>query len=286
MKLLSSIVLGISITSLTQAIQWYPLNSKEEIPTDITPFQKGQEFQFDCIQRNIDNGEHKFDEKERILYGPFPKCKETSKPLSFKYGVNEDVNCTIQFTDELYHLFQLYVHEDAPFSCRLPLSSEPLSIEKGGAFIPFTFAFRGEVHEAHLDIDYSMNVLITKPSNNDPDQYTFISAISYGSGTNTSRIVIGDELTLNFAVRWFDHLSVANSKAAEFKENGLPYTDGFYKIPMNYIPISYTMLYFYVALACIVSGVVVIVGSYNWLSVKFTKNKYLHLDNEAVAKRD
>lgn len=283
---LSSILLSVSIASLAQAIQWYPLNSKEEIPTDIKPYEIGQEVLFDCTQRNIDNGEHKFDEKERILYEPFPKCKETSKPLSFKYGVNEDINCTIQFTDELYHLFQLYIHNDAPFSCRIPLSSEPLSIEKGGASIPLTFNFRGDVHEAHFDIDHSMNVLFTRPSTNDPEQYTFISAIAFGSGTNTTRIVIGDELTVNFAVRWVNHFPVLNSKAAQFKDNGLPYDDGFYKIPMSSIPISYSMFYSYIAIASILSGIIVIIVTYNWLNAKFKKHKYTHFDNEADVKRD
>ncbi|KAI3406785.1 hypothetical protein KGF56_000390 [Candida oxycetoniae] len=194
----------LSLAVFASAIQWYPVNSKGEIPS-IEPFQKGQEIQFDCIQRNIDNGEHKFDQQNKVIYGPFPKCKETSKPLSFKYGVNEDVNCTIEFTDELFHLFQLYIHEDVPFSCRLPMSSEMLSIEKGGAYIPFTFNFRGEITDSHIDVDHSMNVLITIPDN--PMEYTFVSAIAYSSGTNTTRIVIGDTMTIQFAVRWLDQLN-------------------------------------------------------------------------------
>lgn len=98
----------LSTFSLSHAIDWYPVNSKGEIPADIKPYTKGQDINFDCIQRNIDNGEHKFDEKENIMYGAFPKCKETGKPLMFKYGITEDISCTIEFTDELYHLFQLY----------------------------------------------------------------------------------------------------------------------------------------------------------------------------------
>ena len=41
-----------------------------------------------------------------------------------------------------------------------------------------------------------MNVLITKPANNDPNQFTFVSAIAYGAGTNTTRAVIGDQVTM------------------------------------------------------------------------------------------
>ncbi|EMG49770.1 hypothetical protein G210_5408 [Candida maltosa Xu316] len=178
MKLFTLLLLPV----LAYAVDWYPIDSKGEIPTNIKPYIKGQDVPFDCIQRNIDNGEHKFDDKDKIIYGPFPKCKETNKPLMFQYGINQDLNCTIQFTDELYHLFQLYLHEDVPFSCRLPLSSEPLSIEKGGASIPLTFNFRGTLSDSHIDIDHSMNVVLTKPANDNVDEFTFISAIAYGSG--------------------------------------------------------------------------------------------------------
>ncbi|CAK9435663.1 uncharacterized protein LODBEIA_P03900 [Lodderomyces beijingensis] len=263
----------LALATSSCALQWFPVNSKGEIPLEIEPFEKGQEVQFDCIQRNIDNGEHKFDQQNKIIYGPFPKCKETSKPFSFAYGVNQDINCTIEFSDELYHLFQLYIHEDAPFSCRLPLSSEMLSIEKGGAYIPFTFNFRGEISESHLDIDSSMNVLITKPSNDLAEQYTFISAVAFGSGTNTTRIVIGEELTLNFAIRWFDSLSVKGKTGYD-----LPYDDGFYKFPMSFIPMSYTVFYSYISLTSVVTALMTLLITYKWVN---QKRRYMPLDNES-----
>ncbi|KAI5951283.1 hypothetical protein KGF54_004357 [Candida jiufengensis] len=238
---------------LSAAIQWFPLDSDGNIPK-IQPYTKNQEILFDCIQRNIDNGEHKFDQQNKIIYGPFPKCKETQKPLVFKYGINEDLNCTVQFTDELYHLFQLYIHEDVPFSCRLPMSSEIASIEKGGAYIPFTFNFRGDITDSHIDLDHSMNVIITKPSNNEPEQNTFISAIAYGSGTNTTRIVIGDEITLNFAVRWLDQLKVDGSKGYD-----LLYKDGFYKFEFGTTSV---VSMFYLPFACIITAVLVFALTY------------------------
>lgn len=268
------------ILPLAYAIQWFPLDSKGELP-QYEPYTFGQEIAFDCIQRNIDTGEHKFDQQNRIVYGPFPKCEETSKPLSLKYGVNEDFNCTILFTDELFHLFQLYLHEDVPFSCRLPLSSEVASIEKGGAYVPFTFSFRGTLTDSHIDVDHSMNVLITKPTSNDPDQNTFISAIAYASGTNTTRIVIGDKLTLNFAVRWLDLLQ---PKGSTKRGNGLPYDAGFYKFPIEFIPLSYQMLYFYIGLTSVVTSTLVLIITYNWISLKLRKHRYAPLDAES--KRD
>ncbi|RLV94039.1 hypothetical protein JA1_002089 [Spathaspora sp. JA1] len=281
---LALVSLAFSTATYAKGNQWYPLNSKGEIPTDFKPFTKGQHIQFDCIQRNIDTGEHKFDDKKQIMYGPFPKCKETQKPLSFKYGVNEDLKCTIQFTDELYHLFQLYIHQDVPFSCRLSVSSEPLSIEKGGASIPFTFNFRGEIHDAHLDIDPSMNIIFTKPSTNEPEQNTFVSAVGYSSGTNTTRTVIGDDLTLNLGVRWFDQLTQAYSNdGAQY--NNLPYNDGFYRLPMTSIPISYSIFYLYIFAGAAITGSLVFLITYGWIMHKVKRNRYMHLDGE-TAKQD
>ncbi|CAI5756399.1 unnamed protein product [Candida verbasci] len=169
--------------------------------TNIEPYIIGQDIPFDCIQRNIDTGEHIF-EQNKIVYGPPPKCLESSKPLTFKYGIEQDFNCTITITDELYHLFQLYLHEDVPFSCRIPLSSEHMSIEKGGTSIPFTFNLRGSLSDSHLDIDPNLNVLFT------PFQNSFVSAIAYSSSLNTTRVVIGDKLTLHFASRWNLHKNI------------------------------------------------------------------------------
>lgn len=286
MKLLLP-VLGIT-TLLFQAVeakgnQWYPLNRKEEIPA-IKPFSVGDFVPLECITRNIDNGEHKFDESGKIIYGAFPSCKETGKPLSFSYGVNEDINCTIGFTDELYHLFQLYIHQDSPFSCRVPISNEAHSIENGGAHIPLTFNLRGEIHDSHLDIDHHLNVLFTRPSTNKQAQNSVISSIAWASGTNTTRVVIGDYLTLNLAVRWYDYLKNGDSQAEQYNYNGLPYPDGFYKLPLNSIPISYSFFCFYLVIVSLASGAIMLAFAYNFMGLKFARNSYRSLDAES--KRD
>lgn len=267
--------------------KFFPLDKKGEIPLEIKPYEQGQEVFIDCISRNIENGEHNFDDKDKIIYVPFPNCQETGKPFSLKYGINEDINCTIGFTDELYHLFQLYIHEDAPFSCRIPLSSEPYYLEKGGAYIPLTFNFRGEIHDSHLDVDSSMNLMVTKPSNNKPEQNTVISAIAWSSSTNTTRVVIGNYLTLNFAVRWLDGLKNYGSQADTFANNGLPFSDGFYRFPLKFIAMSSSLFLTYMGLACTLTSAIVLAFSYRLLTTKISKNMYRSLDTEAgFAKQD
>lgn len=201
------------------AAQFYPLTRKGEVP-ELVPYGAGQELFIDCILRNIDNGEHKFDLNLRIVYLAFPTCKETGKPLLFAFGESGTVNCTITFSDELYHLFQLYIHEDAPFSCRVPLSSEAHYLELGGAYVPLTFNFRGEIHDSHLDIDPHMNVLFMTPKN----LGTVVSAVAWGSGTNATRVIIGDSLTVQLATRWL-HLPHRGAP-------GLPFAPGFYRLPL------------------------------------------------------
>lgn len=250
--------------------QFYPLTRKGDIP-NIVPYKEGQDVFIDCISRNIDNGEHNFDSNDRIIYKAFPTCKETGKPLSFHYGVSEDIECSITFTDELYHMFQLYVHEDVPFSCRIPLSTEANYLELGGAYIPLTFNFRGEVHNSHLDLDANMNLLITKPSNKIPEQQTVVSAIAWSSGTNATRVTIGETVKLQLAVRWFNHLKNVGSLAGSEPAISLPYPDGFYKLPLGIITLTYNTYFGTMAFVSLVS--VVLSG---FICLRFKKNSFRH----------
>lgn len=240
----------LSLSSLVSC-QWYPAMKDGEVPTDLEGFQTGDKMYLECIQRQIDTGEHKFDDQGRIVYAPFPKCKETETGLSLKYGVNEDLNCTIGFTDELYHLFQLYIHEDAPFSCRLPISSEADYIQKGGAYVPITFNFRGEVHDSHIDVDNSLNVIAVGSELDHGDGGSIVSATAWASGTNLTRIVIGDYLTLNLGVRWLQDLSPSSSTS-----EGLPFTDGFYKLPKSFMSLQAHWFYFYLVISAAIGAII------------------------------
>lgn len=232
--------------------QFFPLTRDGELPK-IQPYAPGQEVLIDCIQRNIETGEHVFDKNERIVYSAFPVCKETNKPLMLRYGVSEDVKCLITFDDELYHLFQLYVHEDAPFSCRIPASLEQHYVELGGAFVPFTFNVRGEVHKSHIDIDPQMNVVVTLPKAA-AGARSVVSAVAWLSGTNATRLTIGETLTFTMAVRWLEMAPVAGLAYAAT----LPYADGFYRVPMNWMSISYMNFVF--AMMAMALGLALIAG--------------------------
>lgn len=248
----NSLVVGVLSLATLASCQWYPQTQKGEIPAELKGYLPGQEMFLECIQRQIDNGEHKFDDQERIIYAPFPKCKESGKGLAIKYGVTEDVNCTIGFSDELYHLFQLYIHEDAPFSCRIPLSPEAHYLEKGGAYIPVTFNFRGEIHDLHLDIDHTLNVVaIGAPLALDANEGTLVSATAWSSGTNASRVVIGDFLTLNLAVRWLNGLTPVGASPLLAL---LPIKDGFYRLPKLFMNVSSEWFTFYVILAALLGA--------------------------------
>lgn len=259
--------------------QFYPLTRKGDVPT-IKPYVYGQDVMIDCISRNINDGEHNFDSNDRIVYKAFPTCKETGKPLTFHYGQSENVNCTITFTDELYHLFQLYVHEDVPFSCRIPVSSEANYLELGGAYVPLTFNFRGEVHNSHMDIDLQMNLVITKPATTKALQQSVVNAVAWSAGTNATRLTIGESLTLELAVRWFDAIKPTGG-AGDITV--LPYPDGFYRLPLYSIPVSYMQYAFSLVLVAVVSA---LVSGFASFRLKKTKG-YTLLDREAgLAKQD
>ncbi|KMP06215.1 hypothetical protein CIHG_09071 [Coccidioides immitis H538.4] len=143
-------------------------------------YKYGQGVPVSCLNRTIDAGEHVTDSSGKLQYIPFPTCNETSAPLSLRYGVSETVTCTIDsLPDTLYHLFEYYVHSDAPLACRVPTVPllEPSkhfdpgatgegshdAFMEGGApapFTPLTIALQGTLQKSHLHVWSDMNVLI------------------------------------------------------------------------------------------------------------------------------
>ncbi|KAL4784364.1 hypothetical protein BJX76DRAFT_367687 [Aspergillus varians] len=153
-------------------------------------YTHGQPMPVTCLSRTIDSGEHITDDLGKLQFTPFPTCKETSAPLALRYGVSESVNCTIDaLPDELYHLFEYYVHSDVPMTCRVPTApispsgstpdskaedqesdeeesnksdnTNKISVldDEGPPYTPITFAIQGTLQKSHLHIWTDMNVL-------------------------------------------------------------------------------------------------------------------------------
>ncbi len=187
---LSSILL-FSAASLAAQIESYPkLDDGTTIET-FPLYHAEDQIALECSKRQIDTGEHFFNEKGDIIYIPFMDCQETKKPLELKYNVDEQIACTVKFEDRLYHLFQLYLHQDAPFTCRIPVRPD------SGLYIPLDIQVRGNIMESHFDLD--PNIAIQMFTDGDG---TIISSTSFSTSVNTTRIIIGDTVKLNFNVIW------------------------------------------------------------------------------------
>lgn len=155
--------------------------------------------------------------------------------------MDSEINCTIGFTDELYHLFQLYIHEDVPFSCRIPISSRLSDVKTGDmAYIPFTINIRGHIQDSHLDIDPTLNTIFHTFEDIDYP----VAAIAYGAGTQTNRYVIGDWLPLQFIVRW----AQTDTKSTESTVLKLP-------------PISSTLLKTTTIIYCIMTMIISVIAT-------------------------
>lgn len=213
-----------------------------ELPVHIEPFPHipknaqvigynyGDEIPIECIKRNMETGEHLFDDNKNIIYAPFPKCFDTDAPLTLKYGVDENVNCSIDLGHEFFHIFQLYIHEDVPFSCRIPYAKTITPVkraknENGEAedddeadtkvetlYTTFTLNVRGTVQESHLDIDPLLNVAMVA----NVSDGTVSSSIAFSSGSKVQRFIIGDYLPLNFNVRWYKGPVLPSASSAIF----------------------------------------------------------------------
>lgn len=177
-----------------------------------------------CLNR--ETGEHIQDSNHNLQYIPFPTCEETGAPLELHYGIESELNCTINPVDDpLFHLLEFYIHNDAPLTCRLPsrppatvalnpLNSETaaeLEEEEKQEFVPLIFALAGTLQRSHLHISTHLNILlhsVPKHHLQKHDSGAIDSGAAYSTSpldlkTHNHRLVIGDPLPLTFSVRWF-----------------------------------------------------------------------------------
>lgn len=147
--------------------------------------------------------------------------------MTLKYGVDEIFNCTIDLGHEFFHVFQLYIHEDVPFSCRIPFTKSqtqnpapPADSPEAKAatlYTSLTFNIRGRVQESHLDIDPFLNVAMVANTS----AGSIISSIGFSSGSKAQRFIIGDSLPLAMAVRWYQGPKLPTASEAYFSGSAI-----------------------------------------------------------------
>ncbi|KAF2163923.1 hypothetical protein M409DRAFT_25700 [Zasmidium cellare ATCC 36951] len=189
-------------------------------------YKVGQPIPVSCLNRTIDTGEHITDESGQLSYVPAFTCNETGRPLELYFGIEKEINCTIDFIDDpFFHLLEFYVHNDAPLTCRIPTKPLPPAVlkdefEKGSqdltegqgslsdVYTPLIVALTGTLQLSHLHVSTSLNVLVhAVPKSVAPG--TIAAATAYSiSREPPSRIVIGDPLPLRFSVRWYPNTAL------------------------------------------------------------------------------
>ncbi|KAK8207859.1 hypothetical protein BKA81DRAFT_281816, partial [Phyllosticta paracitricarpa] len=210
-------------------------------------YRVGQSVPVQCLNRTVDTGEHITDASGQLQYVPFPVCNETGKPLELFFGVEQDLNCTIDFiSDPLFHLLEFYVHNDAPLTCRVPSHPLPGSIisrpdpstdagalgSQSTAYTPLVIALTGTLQLSHLHVASTLNVLLHTSSKKAPAS-SILAATAYSASDDDdasasdsahSRIVIGDALPLRLRVRWYDGpsppLGALSSSSTPFSVGG------------------------------------------------------------------
>ncbi|EOD48820.1 hypothetical protein GTA08_BOTSDO03640 [Neofusicoccum parvum] len=206
----------------------HAVSSQEPLkPLEARGYAVGEAVPVTCLNRTVDTGEHITDASGQLQYIPFPVCNETGKPLELYFGIEKEMNCTIDFiSDPLFHLLEFYVHNDAPLTCRIP--ARPLShtsssadsdaeysvdavSEKQGAmgaqsaaFTPLIIALTGTLQLSHLHISNHLNVLLhAAPKSVAPGTIDAGTAYSVSHASRNTKIVIGDSLPLRLSVRWY-----------------------------------------------------------------------------------
>lgn len=185
-------------------------------------YARGDLMPVTCMNRTLETGEHITDDHGNLQYIPFPTCNETSLPLAFPYAVPRTQTCTIdELPDELYHLFEFFVHNDAPLTCRVPtwpLPTDPTpsfdsTSKKEGVddtWTPFTIALQGTLQLSHMHLHTSINVLFhTSDSIDEPPHLIASTAYSLPNASTEApregtKILRNQPLVLNFNVGWID----------------------------------------------------------------------------------
>ncbi|KAF2796652.1 hypothetical protein K505DRAFT_323112 [Melanomma pulvis-pyrius CBS 109.77] len=183
----------------------------------------GEKIPVSCLNRTIETGEHITDAAGQLQYIPFPQCNETGRPLELFFGIEKDINCTIDFiSDPFFHLLEFYIHNDAPLTCRIPSKPLPPSVlenefktsdteSQEGAlgsqstlYTPLIIALAGTLQLSHLHVGNSLNLLVhAAPKSMSPGTIDAAAAYSISPHIKNSKITIGDSLTLQFSVRWY-----------------------------------------------------------------------------------
>ncbi|KAF2877419.1 hypothetical protein BDV95DRAFT_559214 [Massariosphaeria phaeospora] len=207
--------------SLAQALSGQePLKGAAESPG----YRLDEPIPVSCLNRTIDTGEHVTDVRTgQLQYIPFPVCNETGRPLELFFGVEKEINCTIDFvTDEFFHLLEFYIHNDAPLTCRIPSKPLPPSVleneykvsdqeSQEGAlgsqstlYTPLIIALAGTLQLSHLHVGNYLNLLVhAMPKSVSLGTIDAATAYSISSHTRNTKVTIGDSLPLSFSVRWY-----------------------------------------------------------------------------------
>ncbi|EGP87317.1 uncharacterized protein MYCGRDRAFT_72545 [Zymoseptoria tritici IPO323] len=205
--------------------------SQQPLGVELPGYKVGQPIPVSCLNRTVDTGEHITDESGQLSYVPAFRCNETGRPLELVFGVEKDINCTIDFIDDpFFHLLEFYVHNDAPLTCRVPSKPLPPAVmEKefkegtkdntdgqgslSDVYTPMIIALTGTLQLSHLHVSTSMNVLLhAAPKSISPG--TIAAATAYSiSRDPPSRLVIGDPLPFRFSVRWYPNTQLPSGWA-------------------------------------------------------------------------
>ncbi|KAJ4982550.1 Glucose-6-phosphate isomerase [Stagonosporopsis vannaccii] len=190
---------------------------------DARGYNPGEAIPVTCLNRTIETGEHITDVNGQLQYIAFPTCNETGRPLELFFGIEREVNCTIDFvSDSLFHLLEFYIHNDAPLTCRIPSKPLPPSVleqqyrvsdesaqegalgTQSNLYTPLVVGLAGTLQLSHLHVGHSLNLVVHAADRRlSPGTIDAAAAYSVASHARNTKITIGDALPLSFSVRWY-----------------------------------------------------------------------------------
>ena len=220
---LSLVVQALLVFSTSLAAALDASDASQQVLNDAASkpgYSKGTAVPVSCLNRTVEDGQHISDASGGLQYIPFPVCNETGVSLFFAYGEPTTQTCTIDsLDDDLYHLLEFYVHNDAPLACRIPsypLSSSPSNKKDASSiadaspstqWTPLTFALQGTLQLSHIHLHTSINVLLhSSPSNSliAGTAYSLPNITTETPSPEGSKVIRGEPLTFTFNIGWID----------------------------------------------------------------------------------
>merc|ERR1712153_114632 len=168
------------VTEASAQLEPLPFPTARDDEHAAKEFKIGDEFKIEC-QDSLTK-----------KWGPGPRCDETSKEITFRYGQDNFFYCGLRVTDQGHFTWlAALVRQERNWNCRVPLSPEKKF------FLPFSIPLWGVMETDHIHVDNHFNFIFHG------DSGRIIGVAAYPLRDRFQFAKVDSVINLHGPVRWF-----------------------------------------------------------------------------------